>query len=355
MADFYRSWNISDFVVPVLFCYVAYRWIASRRLALPPGPKGLPVLGNSYQIPARKQWLKFDEWTKEYGMSCPCPPDLPHRNRPQGDLVYISIRGQPTLIVGSIAAANDLLRDRGKPLRPHPSTPGGSTRDLGNIYSDRPVSVMGGQMCAFHSRVPLKASLIPNSVGWGRGLGYTPGPHNPRFREFRKLFAQYIGPKGSSDPRVLDLQEKESRRLACRLLHTPEGFMKHFIRRDLSFRPTGNSAVIKNTSRTAGSIILLLAYGYQVTTDDDPILELAEEAMKGFTLVSEPNAFMVDNFPFCDLVFLCVTWKIDRWLVRYVPEWFPGGGFKKIAKEMFDDREKLYEVPFNFAREQMES
>ena len=131
--------------------------------------------------------------------------------------------------------------------------------------------------------------------------------------------------------------------------------MKHFIRRDLSFRPTGNSATIKNTSRTAGSIILLLAYGYQVTTDDDPILELAEQAMKGFTLVSEPNAFMVDNFPFCDLVFLCVTWKIDRWLVRYVPEWFPGGGFKKIAKEMFDDREKLYEVPFNFAREQMES
>jgi len=114
MANSY-SWDISDFVVSILFCYVAYRLIESRRLALPPGPKGLPVLGNSYQIPARKQWLKFDEWTKEYGMSRPRPPDLPHRNRFQGDLVYINIRGQPTLIVGSIAAANDLLKDRGKP------------------------------------------------------------------------------------------------------------------------------------------------------------------------------------------------------------------------------------------------
>lgn len=34
----------------------------------------------------------------------------------------------------------------------HPSTPGGSTGDVGNIYSDHSVSVMGGEMYAFHSR-----------------------------------------------------------------------------------------------------------------------------------------------------------------------------------------------------------
>jgi len=79
--------------------------------------------------------------------------------------------------------------------------------------------------------------------------------------------------------------------------------MKHFRRRDLSFRPTGNSVNIKNTSRTAGSTILLLAYGYQVTTDDDLMVRVAEQAMEGFALASEPNAFMVDNFPFCKLVF----------------------------------------------------
>lgn len=112
----------------------------------------------------------------------------------------------------------------------------------------------------------------------------------------RKFFAQYIGPKAYNCPRILDLPEKEPRQLACRLLDTPGRFMKHFRRRDLSFRPTGNSVSIKNTSRTAGSTILLLAYGHQVTTE-------AEQAMQGFALASEPNAFMVDNFPLCKLVF----------------------------------------------------
>ncbi|KAF9652601.1 hypothetical protein BDM02DRAFT_3109173 [Thelephora ganbajun] len=54
MADFYPR-SISDCVVLVFICYVAYRWVASRRSApLPPGSKGLPVLGNSYQIPTHK-------------------------------------------------------------------------------------------------------------------------------------------------------------------------------------------------------------------------------------------------------------------------------------------------------------
>lgn len=42
-----------------------------------------------------------------------------------------------------------------------------------------------------------------------------------------------------------------------------------------------------------------LAYGYQVTTDDDPMVKVAEKAMEGFALASEPNAFIVDNFPVC--------------------------------------------------------
>jgi len=95
--------------------------------------------------------------------------------------------------------------------------------------------------CIVFIFVTHQASLIPDSVGWGRGLGYAPGPPNPRFRELRKLLTQYINPKVCNDPQVLKSQEKESRRLACMLLHTPEGFMKHFKRPDLRFGPTGIS------------------------------------------------------------------------------------------------------------------
>lgn len=80
--------------------------------------------------------------------------------------------------------------------------------------------------------------------------------------------------------------------------------MKHFRMRDLNFRLTRNSVSIENTSRTTGSTTLPLAYSYQVATGDDLMVKIAEQVMEGFALASEPNAFMVDNFPFCKLVFL---------------------------------------------------
>lgn len=51
-------------------------------------------------------------------------------------------------------------------------------------------------------------------------------------------------------------------------------------------------------SRSTGSTILKIAYGYNVTSDDDPLVNIAEEAMQGFAKASEPGAFVVDRFPF---------------------------------------------------------
>ena len=36
-------------------------------LPLPPGPKGYPLIGNLFDMPAHKPWVVYDEWRKTYG------------------------------------------------------------------------------------------------------------------------------------------------------------------------------------------------------------------------------------------------------------------------------------------------
>ncbi|EEB95078.1 hypothetical protein MPER_06010, partial [Moniliophthora perniciosa FA553] len=109
--------------------------------------------GNALQIPPDRQWLKWHEWKKEYG-----------------DIIRITVLGQPAIILSSLKAATDLLETRGE------------------------------------------------LVGWNRGLGYTQSTHNPRFREFRRLFHQFIGPRACATKELQDTQERENLRLLGKLL-----------------------------------------------------------------------------------------------------------------------------------------
>ncbi|KZT21020.1 cytochrome P450 [Neolentinus lepideus HHB14362 ss-1] len=86
---------------------------------LPPGPRGIPILGNILQL-QDKQWLTFTELRKTYG-----------------DLVYLNVAGQPLIIANSHKIAADLLDRRA------------------GIYSDRPNNTVasdiltGGLLIAF--------------------------------------------------------------------------------------------------------------------------------------------------------------------------------------------------------------
>ncbi|KAI0360360.1 cytochrome P450 [Trametes cingulata] len=168
-------------------------------------------------------------------------------------------------------------------------------------------------------------------VGWNRGLGYSHGPDNPRFREFRRLFHQFIGPRACQDPHILAMQEEETHRLMLRFLRDPENFYRHA--RD-----------------STGALILRLAYGYEVapasapSKDEhhtvDPLVQIVEIAMQGFAKASEPGAFLVDSFP----------------LLRYVPECLlPGGGFKAVARRMRKELDEMYDRPFGYVKAQMEA
>ncbi|KAJ7322934.1 cytochrome P450 [Mycena albidolilacea] len=239
----------------------------TRKLGVhPPGPRGLPFLGNTLQIPRDRQWLKWAEWKAQYGS--------------------VSILGTPTIILSSVEAAIDLLESRG------------------SIYSDRPTATMAGEL-----------------VGWSRGLGYAQASHNPRFRDLRRLFHQFMGPRACGEATLLGIQDRENKRLLRKLLTDPDNFDDH-------------------ARNCTSSLILGLTYGYPSDLGDPlGLIKIAQDAMEGFSVASEPGRWWVDSIP----------------ALKYLPPWFPGASFQREAQRMRADLDKLFEVPYQFVKNEISS
>lgn len=69
--------------------------LTRRRPPLPPGPKGLPLLGNLLDLPPDYSWLTYAKWRATYG-----------------DIIYLDTPASPTIIVNSAEAAMELFERR---------------------------------------------------------------------------------------------------------------------------------------------------------------------------------------------------------------------------------------------------
>jgi hypothetical protein len=70
MALSYLTIADISFSFLALFVLVKFLWCSSPPPAsLPPGPKGLPLVGNILDMPSSKEWLTFAQWGERWGKS----------------------------------------------------------------------------------------------------------------------------------------------------------------------------------------------------------------------------------------------------------------------------------------------
>ncbi|KAI0331701.1 cytochrome P450 [Cubamyces sp. BRFM 1775] len=149
----------------LLVIFIAQQLVRKRyRKALPPGPPGLPLLGNVYDIPRTTPWVTYRDLTDKYG-----------------DVICVRLLGHPVIVLNSLTAVSDLLEKRSAK------------------YSDRPSALVS----------------ISRTLNWIWILGMK--PYDDDWRRMRRQLWQYLQP--SAVTQWHPIQTRESRRFLKCLLH----------------------------------------------------------------------------------------------------------------------------------------
>ncbi len=92
----------------LLLCSLLYLSRRHRHVSFPPGPKGIPLLGNLWDMPTEYPWITYARWTATYG-----------------DVLYLDTPGNPTVVINSAQAAVDLFERRSGNYSDRPGMIGG--------------------------------------------------------------------------------------------------------------------------------------------------------------------------------------------------------------------------------------
>ncbi|KAJ8501740.1 hypothetical protein ONZ45_g12030 [Pleurotus djamor] len=149
--------------------------------------------------------------------------------------------------------------------------------------------------------------MINELMGWAWAFAFM--PYGDAWRLRRRMFQQEFHPSATTMYRPQEV--KYVRRLLHRLLVTPEEFMSL-------------------TRHATNAVIMDISYAYDVLPKDDPYVDMAGKALHGLTTAAVPGAFLVDSFP----------------ILKYVPSWMPGAGFKRRAREWRICVDRMIKEPF---------
>ncbi|KAH9853167.1 cytochrome P450 [Lenzites betulinus] len=215
-------WGFIWIALSTVILVVAAKALTGERRKLPPGPRGLPLLGNALQLPMSAPQKALFEWNRRYG-----------------DVVYFKLFRTPTIVLGSIEAARELLDKRSA------------------IYSDRPRLVLLTEVLGVGSALPTM-------------------PYGERFRRHRKWLADAVGSKETQKEHH-DVQRREMRRLLSNLMVKPDKFVDHL-------------------HLYLAAMMLEVTYGRRVTSLDDELLRVADRGMSSMDEAGKTGTLPVNFY-----------------------------------------------------------
>ncbi|KAJ1300653.1 hypothetical protein OPQ81_002301 [Rhizoctonia solani] len=208
----------------------------------------------------------------------------------KSDIVFLNILGHRLIVLNSAEAATEILDKRSA------------------SYSDRPQIPM-----------VMDASLM-NWSGLTSMIGY-----NDLWRHHRRVMNNWLNAR--SVTQFYDLQERQARSLLKRLLsatnhNSPFGQVKN----EFFFHPSA-----------MGSLMLQLAYGYKPQDHQDQFFKEARLAFHNVMSAAMQTNFFVNIFP----------------SLLYIPQWFPGTGWRRTGREYGAQQEKAKTEPYEWVKAQV--
>jgi cytochrome P450 len=152
-----------------------------------------------------------------------------------------------------------------------------------------------------------KIHMAGEMMGWERIIGLS--DYGTHWRQMRKIAHRYLNKTVIS--RFHPTQLKQSRFFLQCLLDNPTSFRQ-------GFRLAAAKGIMKTT------------YGLDIESWNDRFLALSQSGITRLGEAIIPGAYLVDILP----------------LLKHLPDWFPGAGFKRYAKESRALTDEMADWPF---------
>ncbi|QYS93071.1 hypothetical protein H0G86_000461 [Trichoderma simmonsii] len=157
-----------------------------------------------------------------------------------------------------------------------------------------------------------------NMCGYGTMLAFM--DYTDLFRQHRKFVHHQFGTTALVS-RFNGVQEIESKRFLMRIFKEPESLFQHI-------------------KTEAAATILKIVYGYSVEPfGADPLVRIINDVMENASRAMLPFKKPVEIFP----------------ALKRLPDWMPGAGFKRLAREWLALTDASAYIPYNHVKKQMEN